>query len=184
MLFLVACTGNNNQLVSQSELVPENTPVDGNQIKAPEETLSSDSMYSDYNGKNIKFRFPKTWEMTEYQADYEYFIRFNLPTKNKNRAPNQVTIVISDMAEKSKNFDYQNKNIFEQYIENDNTMDISNITVDGCNGYKAVSIESETLYISFEKGDLRYDLIFMSDEGEFLELLPEVESMISSISTY
>jgi len=31
-------------------------------------------------------------------------------------------------------------------------MDISNITVDGCNGYKAVSIESETLYISFEKG--------------------------------
>jgi len=24
----------------------------------------------------------------------------------------------------------------------------------------------------------------MSDEGEFLELLPEVESMISSISTY
>jgi len=40
------------------------------------------------------------------------------------------------MAEKSKNFDYQNKNIFEQYIENDNTMDISNITVDGCNVIK------------------------------------------------
>jgi len=59
MFVLVACTGNNNQLVSQSELVPENTPVDGNQIKAPEETLSSDSMYSDYNGKKYQVSFPK-----------------------------------------------------------------------------------------------------------------------------